>query len=145
MAVERVAERAAARAAGVRAAAARVAAVMVAVVPLWSKTAARCCRPSAAVLDGQDRFGVAVRVQPWRERRDIESPLGALAAARVAFKLNFKLIRLRLTQRRVLHDSTHTASVPRGAVERRDGDPVVWGFVLLSCVVVSECDCATDT
>ena len=49
MAVERAAERAAARAAGVRAAAARVAAVMVAVVPLWSKTAARCCRPSAAV------------------------------------------------------------------------------------------------
>ena len=46
------------------AAAARVAPVMVEVVPLWSKTAARFCRPSAAVLDGQDRFGVAVQVQP---------------------------------------------------------------------------------
>ena len=82
----------------------------------------------------------------WREERHRVTALGARAAARVAFKLNFKLIGLRLTQRRVqLHDSTHTASVPRGAVERRDGDPVVWGFVLLSCVVVSECDCATDT
>ena len=64
MAAERAVERAAVRAAGVMAAAARVAAVMVEVVPLWSKTAARFCRPSAAVLDGQDRFGVAVQVQP---------------------------------------------------------------------------------
>ena len=68
----------------------------------------------------------------WREERHRVTALGARAAARVAFKLNFKLIGLRLTQRRVLHDSTHTASVPRGKA-RRCGVGVGFCVVVVCC------------
>ena len=67
------------------------------------------------------------------ERRDIESPLGALAAARVAFKLSFKLIRLRLIPRGGYYTTVRILRVSR--VARRKGE-TVWCGVLCCCRVL---------